>query len=83
MTYSGRTIPTVVSISYFNYAIVACIGGFFAIGGEIGLGALASYLVYVRQTALPINQFTQQLNFILAAMAGAERIFEMMEDVLP
>ena len=76
MTYSGRTIPTVVSISYFNYAIVACIGGFFAIGGEIGLGALASYLVYVRQTALPINQFTQQLNFILAAMAGAERIFE-------
>ena len=68
MTYSGRTIPTVVSISYFNYAIVACIGGFFAIGGEIGLGALASYLVYVRQTALPINQFTQQLNFILAAM---------------
>ena len=80
LTYSGRTIPTVVSISYFNYAIVACIGGFFAIGGEIGLGALASYLVYVRQTAMPINQFTQQLNFILAAMAGAERIFDMMEE---
>lgn len=59
LTYSGRTIPTVVSISYFNYAIVACIGGFFAIGGEIGLGALASYLVYVRQTAMPINQFTR------------------------
>lgn len=80
LMYSGRTIPTVVSISYFNYAIVACIGGFFAIGGEIGLGALASYLVYVRQTAMPINQFTQQLNFILAAMAGAERIFDMMEE---
>lgn len=80
LTYSGRTIPTVVSMSYFNYAIVACIGGFFAISGSIGLGALASYLVYVRQTAMPINQFTQQLNFMLAAMAGAERIFYMMEE---
>lgn len=81
LTYSGRTVPMVVSISYFNYAIVACIGGFFAIAGMMDLGSLASYLVFVRQTALPINQFTQQLNFILAAMAGAERIFTMMEEV--
>lgn len=80
LTYSGRTIPTVVSISYFNYAIVACIGGFFAIAGSINLGQLSSYLIYVRQTAMPINQFTQQLNFILAAMAGAERIFNLMEE---
>lgn len=80
LTYSGRTIPTVVSLSYFNYAIVACIGGFFAIGGHLALGVLASYLIYVRQTATPINQFTQQLNFMLAAMAGAERIFSMMEE---
>lgn len=80
LTYSGRTIPTVVSLSYFNYAIVACIGGFFAIAGHLELGALASYLIYVRQTAMPINQFTQQLNFMLAALAGAERIFELMEE---
>lgn len=78
LTYSGRTIPVVVSISYFNYALVASIGGFFAIAGMINLGSLASYLVFVRQTAQPINQFTMQLNFILAAMAGAERIFQMM-----
>ncbi len=80
-TYSGRTIPTVVSMSYFNYAIVAMIGGFFAISNEIALGALASYLVYVRQTALPVNQFTQQLNFLLVAIAGAERIFMMMDEI--
>lgn len=80
LTYAGRTIPTVVSLSYFNYAVVACIGGFFAIAGHIELGALASYLIFVRQTALPVNQFTQQLNFMLAAMAGAERIFAMMEE---
>ncbi len=80
LTYSGRTIPTVVSISYFNYAIVACVGGFMTIAGMMDLGSLSSYLIFVRQTAQPVNQFTQQLNFILAAMAGAERIFEMMEE---
>lgn len=80
LTYSGRTIPTVVSISYFNYAIVACVGGFLTIGGIMDLGSLSSYLVFVRQTAQPVNQFTQQLNFILAAMAGAERIFDMMSE---
>lgn len=79
LMYSGRTTPVVVSISYLNYAIVACLGGIFAIAGMIDLGSLASYLVFVRQTALPVNQFTQQLNFILAAMSGAERIFEIME----
>lgn len=41
---------------------------------------MSSYLVYVRQTAMPINQFTQQINFILEAMSGAERIFEVLEE---
>nr|WP_319488906.1 ABC transporter ATP-binding protein [uncultured Caproiciproducens sp.] len=80
LTYSGLVIPVVVSISYFNYALSACIGAFFAIAGRIDLGSLASYLVYVRQTAMPVNQFSQQLNFILAALSGAERIFEIMEE---
>lgn len=80
VTYSGRTIPTVVSLSYFNYAIVACVGGFLTIAGSMDIGSLSSYLVFVRQTAQPINQFTQQLNFLLAALAGAERIFELMDE---
>ena len=78
LTYSGVTIPVIVSISYFNYAVSACIGAFFAIGGLMDIGSLASYLVYVRQTAMPVNQFSQQINFIMAALSGAERIFEMM-----
>lgn len=59
-------VPVVVSLSYFNYALCACIGAFFAIAGWINLGSLASYLVYVRQTAMPVNQFSQQVNFLLA-----------------
>ena len=43
------------------------------------VGSLASYLVFVRQAAMPINQFTQQSNFLLAALAGAERVFEAMD----
>ena len=72
-------IPAVVSISYLNYAIVATLGGFMAMKGMTDVGSLASYLVFVRQAAMPINQFTQQSNFLLAALAGAERVFEAMD----
>lgn len=79
LTYSGFLVPVVVSISYFNYAVSACAGAFFAISGWMDLGGLASYLVYVRQSAMPVNQFALQLNFIMAALSGAERISEIME----
>ena len=79
--YSALIIPTVVSISYLNYTIVACLGAFFAIAAGLDLGSLASYLVFVRQTAMPMNQFTQQLNIIMAALAGAEHIFEVMDEL--
>ena len=78
LTYSGLTIPTVVSLGYVNYAVSACVGGLFALSGLTDLGTLASYLVYVRQSSMPINRFTQQINFLLAALSGAERIFDMM-----
>lgn len=80
LSYSGLMVPVVVSLSYLNYAVSACVGGLFALVGLMDIGSLASYLVYVRQSAMPINQCTQQVNFILAALSGAERIFEMMDE---
>ncbi len=80
LAYSGLMVPVVVSISYLNYAVSACIGGLFALAGLMDIGSLSSYLVYVRQSAMPINQCTQQVNFLLAALSGAERIFEMMDE---
>ena len=77
--YAATMIPAVVSISYINYAIVAALGGYMAMKGLTDVGSLASYLVFVRQAAMPINQFTQQSNFLLAALAGAERVFEAMD----
>lgn len=80
LTFAGRMVPTIVSLSYFNYAVSACVGGLMAIKGLLDLGTLSAYLVYVRQSAMPLNQFTNQVNFLLSALSGAERIFEMMDE---
>ncbi|HIZ16925.1 MAG TPA: ABC transporter ATP-binding protein/permease [Firmicutes bacterium] len=77
-SYAATMVPAVVSISYINYAIVAVLGGIMALRNMTDIGSLASYLVFVRQAAMPINQFTQQSNFLLAALAGAERVFNAM-----
>lgn len=79
-SYAASMMPAVVAISYVNYAIVAALGGWMAITGLTDVGVLASYLVFVRQTAMPINQFTQQSNFLLSALAGAERVFAAMHE---
>lgn len=78
-SYAATMVPAVVSISYVNYAIVAVLGGLMALRGQTDVGSLASYLVFVRQAAMPINQFTQQSNFLLAALAGAERVFAVLD----
>lgn len=80
LTFAGMMVPTIVSLSFVNYAVSACAGGLFALSGLLDIGTLSSYLVYVRQSAMPMNQFTQQVNFLLAALSGAERIFQMMEE---
>lgn len=84
LKYSMSMIPMVVSISYINYAIVAILGGLIALGYipivSFTLGGIASYLVFVRQAAMPINQFTNQANSLLNGLAGAERLFKLMDE---
>lgn len=80
LAFAGMMIPTIVSLSYLNYAISACVGGLFTLKGLMDFGSLSSYLIYVRQSAMPLNQFTQQVNFLLSALSGAERIFDMMDE---
>lgn len=78
-SYASTMIPAVVSLSFLTYTIVSLVGGFMAMADITSIGALASYLVFVRQAAAPINQFTQQSNFLLSSLAGAERIFELID----
>lgn len=77
--YAATMVPATVCIGYANYAIVAVAGALLAVNGLADVGALASYVVFVRQAAMPINQFTSLGNFLLNALAGAERLFAAME----
>ncbi len=83
--YSTSMVPMVVSLSYINYAIVAIFGGLIALDYipivSLSIGGISSFLVFVRQAALPINQFTQQSNMLLNGLAGAERIFMLLDEV--
>ena len=78
--FGGIMMPIMGNLSYLNYALTCCIGAVFAIRtGVFGLGDLAAFLQYSRQVSQPITQISQQVNTILSAVAGAERIFEVME----
>ena len=78
--FGGIMMPIMGNLSYLNYALTCCVGAVFAIRtGAFGLGDLAAFLQYSRQVSQPITQISQQVNTILSAVAGAERIFEVME----
>lgn len=79
LNYAQSMVPVVVSSSYLNYAIVSVLGGYMVFNGEMDVGSLASYLVFVRQAAMPINQFVSQSIFLLSALSGAKRIFDFMD----
>ena len=77
--YAATMVPFTVTITFVNIAVVTVVGSLLALGGTTDIGSLASYLVFVRQAAMPINQLTQQGGFLLTALAGAERIFSVMD----
>lgn len=75
--------PVNMQLGNVSYVICAIVGGVLAISGITGLslGALASFLTFNKSFNMPINQVSQQFNSIVMAMAGAERIFKMMDEV--
>ena len=77
--YAGMMMPAMGNLSKINYAVTCCVGGLLAIGGVFDIGSLGAYLLYVKQVSQPVSQISQQVNTILAAIAGAERIFAVME----
>ncbi len=79
-TYAASMMPTMGNLSRINYAVTCCVGGLLAIGGVFNVGALGAYLLYVKQVSQPITQLSQQVNVLLSAIAGAERIFAVMEE---
>ena len=78
-TYASSMMPAMGNLSRINYAIVCCVGGLLSIGGVFDVGSLGAYLLYVKQVSQPINQISQQVNVLLSSVAGAERIFAVMD----
>ena len=78
-SFAGAMMPAMGNISHINYALTCCVGAMLSIAVGLDLGSLVVYLQYTRQVSQPISQVSQQVNNILAAIAGAERVFEVME----
>ena len=78
-TTANILMPIMNNISYFNYAITAAAGAVMAINGMLDIGSIASFLQYTRSFSHPITQISQQFNNIFAALAGAERIFALID----
>ncbi len=78
--YAISMMPLMGNLSKINYAVTCCVGGLLAIGGVFDIGSLGAYLLYVKQVSQPIGQVSQQVNTLLSAVAGAERIFALMEE---
>ena len=78
-SFAGAMMPAMGNISHINYALTCCAGALLSIAFGLDLGSLVLYLQYTRQVSQPISQVSQQVNNVLAAIAGAERVFEVME----
>lgn len=72
-------MPMMGNLSHINYALTAMAGALMTIAGWLDIGTIASFLQYTRSFSMPITQMSQQFNSILNALAGAERIFAMLD----
>lgn len=77
--FSGLIPPLMLVINNLSFALVAGAGGWLAVKGALTVGVIASFLNYSRQFARPINEIANQFNLIQSALAGAERVFEIMD----
>ncbi|HJA49151.1 MAG TPA: ABC transporter ATP-binding protein/permease [Candidatus Agathobaculum intestinipullorum] len=83
-TFANILMPIMMNIGNLLYVLVAVVGGTLALSGAVGssitIGVIASFLQLTKSFTMPINQISQQINMIVMALAGAERIFELMDE---
>jgi ATP-binding cassette subfamily B protein len=77
--YAAVVMPIMGNLSNIADAATAVVGGLLTVAGRFDIGSLAAFLQYSRQLGMPVQMITNQLNTVLAAMAGAERVFEVMD----
>src|SRR5450432_2251875 len=79
--YSGIMMPVIQNLNTINFALTATVGGMLAILKGLDIGGLAAFLQYSRQFGRPVNEISSQYNSLQSAMAGAERIFQIMDEI--
>lgn len=79
-TYASVIMPIMGNLSYVNYAVTTTAGAFLVIGGMLKVGSVAAFLQYTRSFSQPITQISQQFNTLISAIAGAERIFDVLDE---
>lgn len=79
-TFGIMLMPVMGSLSYVLYALISMVGALFVMAGSLSIGNIASFLQYTRTISRPITQVSNQLNTLFAALAGAERIFAILDE---
>ncbi len=77
--YANILMPCIMNIGNLGYVLVAVSGGILSINGILTIGSIAAFLQYVKSFTNPLGQVSQQMNSIVMALAGAERIFELLD----
>ena len=82
--FANILMPIMGNMGHMQYVLIAIVGGVMAVNGVAGLtlGAIASFLQLSRSFSMPINQISQQVNAVIMAMAGAERVFQLIDEPL-
>lgn len=78
--FGGIMGPVMGNLSQVSYGITACVGGLFCIAGKLSVGNLSVFVNYSRQFSRPINEISMQVNTIFSALAGAERVFKVLDE---
>ena len=78
--FASMMMPILGNLSYLTYAIIATLGAYQVIHGMLDIGSLASFLQYTRSFSMPITNLSNQFNAFLRALAGAERIFNLIDE---
>lgn len=77
--FGGIMGPVVGNLGQVNYSLTAMIGGIFCVLRGFDVGGLSIFVTYARQFSRPVNEITMQMNTVFSALAGAERVFDVMD----